>query len=113
MAVQLLRSARSRRMFGLDNTYKAYGEDIHLTSPALDLSADKGNFTVRPQHLRRQRTTSSVSPAVTKPLTHILAEQGAQSLSLQFDNGTPSTTIRIESRRRWSIQNAFLRRYLY
>lgn len=82
-------------MFGLDNSYKAYGEDIHLTSPALDLSADKGNFTVRLNIYGDKDDIISITSG-DKTLTHILAEQGAQSLSLQFDNGTPSTTIRIE-----------------
>ncbi len=69
-------------MFGLDNTYKAYGEDIHLTSPALDLSADKGNFTVRPSTSTATRDDIISITSGDKTLTHILAEQGAQSLSL-------------------------------
>ena len=79
----------------LFRSYKAYGEDIHLTSPALDLSADKGNFTVRLNIYGDKDDIISITSG-DKTLTHILAEQGAQSLSLQFDNGTPSTTIRIE-----------------
>lgn len=82
-------------MFGLDNTYKAYGEEIHLTSPAIDLSADGGNFTVRLNVYGDKDDIVSITSG-EKTLTHTLAEQGAQTLTLAFDNGTNASTIRIE-----------------
>ncbi len=82
-------------MFGLDNMYKAYGEDICLTSPALDLTGDGGKFTVKLDVYGDKGDVVSVSSG-DKTLTHTLAEQGLQSFSLEFDNGTASSKIRLE-----------------
>lgn len=82
-------------MFGLNNAYKKYGEEIYLESPALDLSGDSGKFTVQLDVYGDKDDVVSVTSG-DKTLTHTLAEQGAQSFSLEFDNGTASSTIRIE-----------------
>ena len=82
-------------MFGLDNSYKKYGEEIYLASPALDLSADGGKFTVRLNVYGEKDDVVSVTSG-DKTLTHTLAEQGYQNFSLEFDNGTAASTVRIE-----------------
>ena len=82
-------------MFGLDNTYKAHGEEIYLTSPALDLSADNGHFSVRLNVYGDKDDIVSVTCG-EKTLTHTLAEQGHQEFSLDFDNGTAASSIRLE-----------------
>ncbi len=82
-------------MFGLDNSYKAYGEDVSLTSPALDLSGDGGKFTVRLDVYGNKDDVVSITSG-DKTLTHTLAEEGEQSFSVEFDNGTAASTVRIE-----------------
>lgn len=82
-------------MFGLDNSYKNYGEEVYLASPVLDLSADGGKFTVRLDVYGNKDDIVSVTSG-DKTLTHTLAEQGYQSFSLEFDNGMAASTIRIE-----------------
>lgn len=82
-------------MFGLNNAYKKYGEDVYLESPAIDLSGDGGKFTVKLDVYGDKDDVVSVKSG-DKVLTHTLAEQGAQSFSLEFDNGTASSTIRLE-----------------
>jgi len=82
-------------MFGLNNAYKKYGEEIYLESPAIDLSGDGGKFTVKLDVYGDKDDVVSIKSG-DKVLTHTLTEQGAQSFSLEFDNGTATSTIRIE-----------------
>lgn len=85
----------AKGMFALDNTYKDFDEDIYLSSPALDLSGDGGKFTVELDVYGDKDDVVSVTCG-DKTLTHTLSEQGMQSFSLEFDNGTASSTVRFE-----------------
>ena len=82
-------------MFGLDNTYKKYGEDVYLATPAIDLTGDGGRFTMVLDVYGDKGDVVSLSCG-DKTVTHALAKQGSQSFSVEFDNGTAATVIRME-----------------
>lgn len=82
-------------MFGLENTYKKYGEEVFLATPALDLTADSGRFKVEVDVYGDKGDVVSVTSG-DKTLTHTLVSQGEQSFALEFDNGAASTTVRFE-----------------
>lgn len=82
-------------MFGLENTYKKYGEEVFLATPAIDLTGDGGKFTVAVDVYGDKGDVVSVTCG-DKTLTHALEAQGAQSFNMEFDNGTASTVIRFE-----------------
>lgn len=82
-------------MFGLENTYKKYGEEVFLATPSLDLTGDGGRFTVAMDvYGDKDDVVSLTCGDVT--LTHKLEKQGSQSFTLEFDNGSASSVIRIE-----------------
>lgn len=82
-------------MFGLENTYKKYGEEVFLATPALDLTGDGGKFTVAMDVYGDKGDVVSLICG-DQALTHTLEKQGAQSFSIEFDNGSASAVIRIE-----------------
>ncbi|MDE5554464.1 MAG: fibronectin type III domain-containing protein, partial [Muribaculaceae bacterium] len=82
-------------MFGLENTYKKYGEDVFLATPAIDLTGDGGKFTIELDVYGDKGDVVSVMCG-DKTLKHTLESQGAQSFSVEFDNGTATTVIRFE-----------------
>ncbi len=82
-------------MFGIDNTYKSYGEECYLSTPALDLSGDGGKFTVNLKVYGDKDNVVSLTCG-DKTLTHTLESQGLQEFSVEFDNGSVSSVIRIE-----------------
>lgn len=82
-------------MFVIDNTYKNYGEECYLSTPALDLSANGGVFTVALKVYGDKDNVVSLTCG-DKKLTHTLAEQGTNEFSLEFDNGSAASVVRIE-----------------
>lgn len=82
-------------MFGIDNTYKKYGEECYLATPALNLSGDGGKFTVAMKVYGDKNNVVNLTCG-DKTLTYTLKEQGTQEFSVEFDNGTASSVIRIE-----------------
>ncbi len=82
-------------MVAIDNSYKKYGEECFLSTPALDLSGNGGNFTVNMKVYGDKDNVVSLTCG-NKTLTYTLTEQGDQEFSLDFDNGTAASVIRIE-----------------
>lgn len=80
-------------MFGLDNSWKKY-EEISLTSPSLDLSADGGRFRVvlKVKGTAGQTLNATCGETVK---SHTLTDD-AEEFTLDFDNGSASTTIKFE-----------------
>lgn len=80
-------------MFGLDNMWKQY-EEISLTSPALDLSADGGSFRLA---LKVQGTAGQVLHATCGDAvqSHAL-EADTEEFELSFANGTKATVVKFE-----------------
>lgn len=79
----------------IDNSYKKYGEECYLSTPALDLSGDGGRFVVTLNVYGDKDNVVSVT-CDDKTLTHTLDVQGTQEFSLEFDNGSALSVVRIE-----------------
>ncbi len=82
-------------MFVIDNEYKRYGEECFLSTPALDLSGDEGRFTVVMKVYGDMNNVVSLTCG-GKTVTYTLDVQGMQEFSVEFDNGTETSVIRIE-----------------
>lgn len=80
-------------MFGLDNSWKKY-EEISLTSPSLDLSADGGRFSVA---LKIKGTPGQVLHATCGDAvaSHTLVAD-YDEFTIDFTNGTDDTVIKFE-----------------
>lgn len=80
-------------MFGLDNMWKKY-EEISLTSPSLDLSADEGRFRIE---LAIKGTAGQTLHATCGETikSHTLGAD-TETFALDFDNGSASTVIKFE-----------------
>lgn len=85
--------ATLKGMFGLDNMWKQY-EDIYLSSPAIDLSAADGHFTVtvNVKGTPGQKLNVTCGDVVE---SKTLAEE-IEEFTFDFTNGTSTTTIRFE-----------------
>ena len=97
----------AKGMLVIDNTYKHYGEDCYLSTPALDLSGDGGRFTVVMDVYGDKGNVVSLSCGGTTA-THLLEEQGQQQFSVVLDGGSTASVIRIEFDGEPSGYNSYL-----
>lgn len=88
-------SRTAKGMFGLDISYKKYGEPCYLSTPVLDLSGASGKFTIELRVFGGKGNVVSLTCG-RKTQTHTLEVDGLQEFSMEFDNGSEESVIRID-----------------